>query len=183
MCLLELHWAFEFINGERVMNSSNTDTGLGCSSQHLLISAVELNRSENCTVSMIFLSAFKSSLHFSNAMSNFLLLSAADSGIIVIVVGIASKPIRRATSAGGLRKFWGEFTEFDRRISAGSVGLLGTSQESLRRSLVGLMSFCFWFCGCIDDGKASWVGTEGFCFVGEETTFFSCFFPEHFEIY
>lgn len=89
--------------------------------------------SATCTASMIFFSAFRSSSHFCRApRRSFRRFSVEDSG--GECGGISSSPIRRATKAGVRRKFSCELTDFDRRISAGMVGLRGTSQESRRRS-------------------------------------------------
>lgn len=113
------------------------------------------------TASMIFLSAFKSSSHFSNAPRSFCLFSAVDSGDAG-AAGITFSPINRATKAGGVRKFVGELAEFDLRISAGSVGLLWTSHENRRTEPAA---------------STSAVLADVWDFVGDEASFLSCFRP------
>lgn len=78
---------------------------------------------------MIFFRAKRSSSHLSRAPSSFRRFSTADSDESCGGGGgESSSPISRATNAGGLR---GEQTgESNRRISEGSVGLRGASQES-----------------------------------------------------
>lgn len=111
---------------------------------------------------MIFLSAFKSSSHFSNAPRSFCLFSAVDSGDAG-AAGITFSPINRATKAGGVRKFAGELAEFDSRISAGSVGLLWTSHENRRTAPAASISA---------------VLADVWNFVGDEASFLSCFRPK-----
>lgn len=135
---------------EERVKSSRTDTGLGCGSPLSCSCLSPLMLSSTTTLlfttSMIFFSAFKSSSHFSNASSNFLLFSAADSV---------------AASASVVGRFsGGDFNVLERRISAGRVGLLGTSQEILvTLPLTGIFS--------------SWSDEE----EESKLTFFSCFFP------
>ena len=134
------------------MNSSSTDTGLGCCcccspliTEHFTSETV-LNLSSkpmeatagdgDCgggsvkrTASIIFFSALRSSSHLCNAPRSFCLFSTTES----CGAGGASNPMSLATSAGPSRRFstGGGFT-LVRRISAGNVGLLGTSLDSFR---------------------------------------------------
>lgn len=129
------------------------------------------------TTSIIFFSAFKSSSHFSSAPSSLLLFSATANSEVVNG-GISLSPISLATRAGGARKRSGEFKDFERLISAGNVGLLGTiSHENLGESL-------FSCCNEVEEEDGEEEGCDGvglgFCFVfvvGEETPFLSFFFP------
>lgn len=173
------------------VNSSSTETGLGCcnngcsspfsslpsSSAPLPVPATLL-----FTTSIIFFSAFKSSSHFSSAPNSLLLFSATSKSEVAIG-GLSPSPISLATRAGGARERSGDFRDFERLISAGNVGLLGTvSHENLVESL-------FSCCNEVevedDDEEEKGGGgcdgdDAGFCFdfvVGEETPFFSFFFP------
>lgn len=143
------------LSGERV-NSSSTDTGLGCcgsplTTEHFTSATVPNSSSKPTqatagdvdggrgsvkrTASMIFFSAFRSSSHLCNAPSSFCLFSATVSGGSA---GAASSPISLATSAGASRRLsTGGALTLDSRISAGKVGLLGTSDDSLRSSAAG----------------------------------------------
>lgn len=146
------------LSGERV-NSSSTDTGLGCccsplTTEHftsgtvrnLSSKPIQANAGDGDgvdggggsvkrTVSMIFFSAFRSSSHRCNAPRSFCLFSATVSGGSA---GAASSPISLATSAGASRRLsTGGALTLDSRISAGKVGLLGTSDDSLRSSAAG----------------------------------------------
>ena len=148
------------LSGERV-NSSSTDTGLGCcccccsplttehftsetvlnlSSKPMEATAGDGDRgggSVERTASIIFFSALRSSSHLCNAPSSFCLFCATES----CGAGAASNPMSLATSAGPSRRLsaGGGFT-LERRISAGNVGLLGTSLDSFR-SLVAVFAF------------------------------------------
>lgn len=55
------------------------------------------------------------------------------------------------------------------------------SRDSFRGSMA-VLPLSFLACPCSTDGEACWVETEeGLGFVGEETAFFSCFFPDQNE--
>lgn len=153
------------------MNSSRTDTGLGCccsplTTEHFTSVTVftlspkspmlrltttgdgdsDGSGSVVLTASIIFFSALRSSSHLCNAPSSFCLFSTTVSG----EAGTASSPISLATSAGGSRTFSDDFAGLEWRISGGNVGLLGTSLDNLgfRTVQTSSLFFSFAFSGC-----------------------------------
>jgi len=134
------------------VNSSRTDTGLGCccsplTTEHFTSPTVRLTTTGNgdetgsgvLTDSMIFFSTLRSSSHLCNAPSSFCLFSTTDSG----EAGSDSSPISLATNAGVSRTFSDDFLGLERRISAGKVGLLGTSRDNFEFRTVETSSLLF----------------------------------------
>lgn len=144
--------------------------------------------SPDCTAMIIFLSDSKSSLHFSSACKSFFLFSSVDNSSSSILFPLAlggclcclcrsSNPISRATNPGGVVVLSDELNAFGRRISDGSIGLLGVVISHVNL-FVSILSK-FWF-PSLSTGEESFCSssTRALAFAEFGTAPFSFFLPE-----
>lgn len=131
-----------------------------------------------CTALMILFRASKSSLHFSRACNSRCLLWVTRSSGRFAALAMSSKPMSLATNEDGLLGFSGKLVAFDRRISGGSVGLLGTLASLVNDGLESIRVW-FWVLVCLGGDGEFLSGVECFGFAGDDGFRFSCFLPEN----